>query len=387
MSLSVFIALLGTILTIWFFVRGDNLSQALENEKKLNEQLRKKLKKLERTSYARGRRMDVLLSTVTEVVLRVDKLGRVLGGNTHASDLLQFGRFPKLPQSMLVFYRDTEWLSAYQKAIQALPEKTPLPEMRIKDRVFLPRLAAIEKNEALLICVDVTAYMQLQKKQKSLLENLMHDLKTPLTSLLGYARSIETFADDEALRQEAVSVIAKEAKHINNLMNSMLTLNQIEYKVAVSVEPCDVVETCQQVWDVLQAQLKNKSIKLDLQLGMEALSVNMAEADCHRVLINIAENAIKFSHAGASIECLVAQNKSNASVIINDRGCGIPDKHLDRVTERFYRVDDVRGQVKEEGHGLGLAIVKETLERDGGSLSLKNRDAGGLQVEILIPLA
>ena len=386
MNPELFLWVLSLVAAIWLFLRLVSVSDQLAFEKKKHQKLRKKHDKLERTLFTRGRRLDVLLSTVTEVVLRVDKLGRVLGGNTQASDLFQFGMFPKLPQSMVIFYRDHEWLRMYQQAIDALPEQVPLPEMKIRGRVFLPRLAALGDNEALLLCMDVTAYMKLQEKQKSLLENLMHDLKTPLTSLLGYARSIETFADDEDLRKEAVSVIAKEAKHISELMNSMLTLNQIEYQSTTLIEPCDVVEVTHQVWDVLQAQMKIKGISLDLQTHTKKAKVKMAEADCHRVLMNIAENALKFSPKDSTIQCLIESGEAKVCITILDQGSGIPEKHLSRVTERFYRVDDVRGQVNEDGHGLGLAIVKETLERDGGNLNIQNIEKAGLQVSIHIPL-
>ena len=386
MSIEFIVTALSVGLVVWLFYRLDALSQALDEEKQKHQKLRKKFDKLERKLFTRGRRLDVLLSTVTEVVLRVDKLGRVLGGNTQASDLFQFGRFPKLPQAMVIFYRDHEWLSAYQKAVEALPLQLPLPEIKIRDRVFLPRLAALGDNEALLLCMDVTAFMQLQQKQKSLLENLMHDLKTPLTSLLGYARSIEAFADDEALLAEAVSVIAKEAKHINDLMNSMLTLNLIEHQLGVFIEPCDVVDVNRQIWSVLQAQMKEKGITLDLHCDKQEIKVKMAEADCHRVLMNIAENALKFSPKGSTIQCFIEGSEEKVCITITDHGLGIAEKHLSRVTERFYRVDDVRGQVNKDGHGLGLAIVKETLERDGGDLKLQNVENAGLQVSIHIPL-
>jgi len=373
------------LVAYWLFICLNKKTRLLENKIKNHEALQKDYHQLEQTLATRGRRLDVLLSTVSEVVLRVDKLGRVLGGNTQASDLFKFGEAPKLPQSMLIFYRDSEWLSSYQQAINALPKQLPLPEIKINGRIFSPRLAALEENEALLLCMDVTAYMQLQQKQKSLLENLMHDLKTPLTSLLGYARSIEAFADDVDLRQEAVSVIAQEAKHINHLMNSMLTLNQIEYQQVVATESCDVVAVARQVWGALQVQMKQKRVSFNFHATSDVLQAKMTEADCHRVLMNIADNALKYSPSQSSLECLIEENEDGVLATIQDNGCGIAEQYLSRVTERFYQVDEVRARGGESGHGLGLAIVKETLERDGGSLLLQNSDEGGLTVRILFP--
>ena len=359
--------------------------QRLETEQQDHAILKHKYESLQRKLKTRGQRLDVLLSSISEVVLRVDHLGRVMGGNAQASDLFHFSDSPKLPQSMLVFYRDNDWLEAYQQALKALPEHRALPEMKVGGRVFLPRLAVLNKQEALLLCMDVTAYTQLQKKQKSLLENLMHDLKTPLTSLLGYARSIEAFSDDVELRQEAVSVIAKEAKHINALMNSMLTLNQIEHQQAKVDESCDVVAVAKQVWQSLEYEMQQKQVLLQGFDNDQSIGVAMPEVDCHRILINVADNAVRFSPIGGSIYFSIEDADHVVCIKFQDEGSGISEKHINRVTERFYRVDDVRGRNKEEGHGLGLAIVKEILERDGGSLSLSNPKESGLLVMLEIP--
>ncbi|HID36738.1 MAG TPA: HAMP domain-containing histidine kinase [Ghiorsea sp.] len=374
--------LLTLVAALVLYYRLQKVKQRLEMEQQDHARLQHKYESLQRTLKTRGQRLDVLLSSISEVVLRVDHLGRVMGGNTQASELFHLSDSPNLPQSMLVFYRDNDWLKAYQQALKALPEHQVLPEMKVDGRVFLPRLAELNKQEALLLCMDVTAYTQLQKKQKSLLENLMHDLKTPLTSLLGYARSIEAFSDDVELRQEAVSVIAREAKHINALMNSMLTLNQIEHQQTKVDESCDVVAVAKQVWQSLEYAMQQKQVLLKDFDSSQSMRVAMSEVDCHRILMNVADNAVRFSPVEGSIHFSIEDTDSVVCIRLQDEGCGISGKHINRVTERFYRVDDVRGRKKEEGHGLGLAIVKEILERDGGSLKLDSSEKVGLSVSI-----
>ncbi len=387
MNMNTILWLVGLTMLAGLYYRNVKAQAKINEQEQDYMSLEHKYKALQRTLATRGHRLDVLLSTVSEVVLRVDDLGRVLGGNKQAEILFQFEKYPALPQSMLIFYRDSEWLQEYQKAIKDLPKQRTLPEMNIKGRVFLPRLATLGENEALLLCMDVTAYTQLQRKQKSLLDNLMHDLKTPLTSLLGYARSIEAFADDDELREEAVAVIAHEAKHINDLMNSMLTLNQIEYQQEEMNKACNVVAVAQQVWESLAYDMQQKDVSLDLNSCADELQVHMTTVDCHRVLMNLASNAIKFSPRGSSIICLIEENEKVARISIADEGAGISDKHLPRVTERFYRVDDALGHTKEEGNGLGLSIVKEILDRDGGKLRLSNRESGGLSAVVHITKA
>ena len=368
-------------LVLWLLQRHQRKTKQYQDEYQI---LQHKYKALQKTLIKGGQRLDTLLLAVSEAVLRVDKTGRVVGGNAQAARLFRFEKAPDLPQSMLLFYRDMDWINIYQQAILDLPEQTALPDMHIQDRVFLPRLAAIDDDEALLLCLDVTAYTALQQKQQSLLENLMHDLKTPLTSLLGYARSIEAFDDDKALRHEAATVIAQEAKHINDLMNSMLALNQIDLEVEQGAQ-CDLNLVLERVKQSLDFALKQKDMHFQLETHPASAVVKLSETDCYRVLMNVAENALKFSPKGSTIRCFVEDNDKYFTTSIIDQGHGIPEKFLSRVTERFYRVDKVRGREKTEGHGLGLAIVQEILDRDGGALHMENTEQGGLCVQLMLP--
>ncbi len=384
MSLSTFVLLCLVCLVAWYIYQYKKTSAVLEDKAQELQTLNQKYEALQKTLLKRGRRLDVLLSSVSEVVLRVDKQGRVLGGNTQAEMLFGFTRVSELPQSMLLFYRDSEWIKAFQNAVSNLPEQKQLPEMKIKGRVLLPRLAALSESEALLLCMDVTAYTQLQNKQQNLLENLMHDLKTPLTSLLGYARSIEAFDNDKALRHEAATVIAQEAKHINDLMNSMLALNQIDLEVEQG-EQCDLNLVLERVKQSLDFALKQEDMHFQLETHPASAVVKLSETDCYRVLMNVVENALKFSPKGSTIRCFVEEEDKYFAISIIDQGHGIPKKFLSRVTERFYRVDKVRGREKAEGHGLGLAIVQEILDRDGGVLHMENTEQGGLCVQLMLP--
>ncbi|MDX8381702.1 MAG: ATP-binding protein [Ghiorsea sp.] len=385
MNLSLlFIFLFTAVGFLWFRLLKVNhdAEQKTKDFEILSQEYQSLLHKLD----SRGQQLDVLFSTISEVVFRVDSQGRILGGNAKASKLFQFNSSLELPQDLLVFYRDVDWLDAYKDAVHSLPEEKKLPEMLVKGRVLLPKLASIDDKEALLVCLDVTAYTKLQQKQKALLENLMHDLKTPLTSLLGYAMSIGSFSDDKALTQEASDVIAKEANHINELLNQMLTLNRVEEsKQDVLTAECDMSLVIGQVWKTLDYDLQKKQVKLDLSVSDTALLVQMADVDCHRILMNIASNAVKFTPQGSTIECLVEDSGDMLLICIQDQGGGVPEKYLQRITERFYRVDGVRGRNDQEGHGLGLSIVKEIIGRDGGTLSIHNREEGGLSVVLGLP--
>jgi len=369
-----FIVPLIMVLLWWWHVRL--LKRVLASHERMLSTTRVSQNDLEQQLEQRRHRLDDLLSAIHEPVLGVDRLGHVMSANVEAIRLFAIRDVSLLPEPMVIFYRNPDWLKAFSKAVQALPEVVALPEIFINEHVYLPRLASLGEDEGLLLCLDVTDQYRLQEQRKTFVADLMHDLKTPLTSLLGYARSIEAFADDVALRQEAVSVIAQEAIHVNSLLDALLSVEQIEYS-GTEQATCDVVAVCKQVWQALQPEMGEKEVTLSLQLP-ESFEIAMHESDCFRVLMNVASNAVHYTAENSELDC-----RLGAGILsILDEGDGIPEKDLSRVTERFYRVDAVRTR---GGHGLGLAIVKETLDRDGGSLQLENREPNGLCAMITLP--
>ena len=378
-------ALLGLLaagLGIGWAISASRAEQLLTRQREEIGRLRELSGGLEEALDSHGRRLDVLLSSVNEVVMRVDRAGRVLAANQQAFDLFGMGSRPALPQSMLLFVRDPDWQKAFAKELRALPEPSALPDLSVAGRRLAPRLAPLGRDQALLLCLDVTEKYKLEKQRRTFLSNLMHDLKTPLTSLLGYARSLERFGEDEALRKEAAQVIADEAKHVNRLLDALLTLDQVEFSAKERTARCRPDKILGQAVDMLRAQVESKTIGLELE-ATDA-EVSMAAADMERVLVNLLENAIQYTPDEGRIRVRVADDERHCRITVEDNGPGIAEKELSRVTERFYRVDRSRSR-QQGGHGLGLAIVKELVEGYGGSLSLANVEPHGLLVEVTLP--
>ena len=343
---------------------------------------------LEQSLETRGRRLDVLLSAVNEVVMRVDRSGRVMAANQRARELFDFDSGPLLPQSMVLFYRDSDWHRAYSEALKGLPETAQLPDIEIAGRMLLPRLAPLGSDQALLMCVDMTDIHKLEAQRRTFLSNLMHDLKTPLTSLLGYARSLESFGDDADFRKEAAQVIADEAKHVNHLLDALLTLDQIEFSDRDEDATCLSMDVVQLVCNMLMPVCEEKHIELDCDYGANDAEVAIADDELERIVTNLLSNAVNYSPEGSQVRLSLVISGSHCSIVIEDQGAGIPEKEISRVTERFYRVDKARTR-KNGGHGLGLAIVKELAEKNRGELKLSNRSdqSGGLRAEVILPLA
>ena len=348
--------------------------------------LRSARKNLEESLANRARRLDVLFSAVNEVVMRVDWSGRVVAANALASDIFDMHRSPELPQSMLIFYRDPDWQKAFSVALKKLPEASALPDIHVSGRVLAPRLAPLGKKQALLLCVDVTDKHRADSQRKRLFANLMHDLKTPLTSILGYARSIEAFGDDSEVRDEAARVIADESLRANEFLDSLLTLEHVDNFKADATARTQLKKVLNNVTNGFASQLEKKHVVIELSGDSPEVEVKMAESDLHRIIDNLIENALRYTPQGTKISIHGDNSGASYKLEIVDQGAGVSEKELPRLTERFYRGDKARAKASDVGHGLGLAIVKELLEKYSGELELKNHDQYGLSATIRLPL-
>jgi len=369
-------ALLAALL-LWYGLRTHRL--LAKQNKQLN-RMQQKLARMQQRVTRRGKRLDLLLETMNEAVLRLDMDGQVKSINPRAQAIFRLTDDTLLPQPLTTLHRDPDWLAHFNEALHLLPERSPLPKLHIHDRVLKPKLTSLGKNQALLICMDITQEHQLQQQRSIFLSNLMHDLKTPLTSLLGYARSMQTFSSDKALRKEATAVIVNEARHVNTLLDALLCIDHIEYGKALTGSS-DLIQVLSQVWSTLDGALKEKNIILKLNTDTDECIVPMHDIDCLRVLSNVASNAVHYSNEQGMIHCSLRLEKT-ATVIICDQGVGISEHDLPHITERFYRADATRSR---GGHGLGLAIVHETLKRDGGSVSFSHNQPQGLCVTMQFP--
>jgi two-component system phosphate regulon sensor histidine kinase PhoR len=330
-------------------------------------------------------RFDALLTEVNEAVLRINGGGgTVIAANPYARDIFGMGN-SLLPQPMLQLYRDADWNALLIQAVTALPKKQKLPQIELPDRVLEPRLARLDNGEALLLCLDVTVRHKLELQRRTFLSNLMHDLKTPLTSLLGYARSMESFGDQADFRKEAAAVIADETKHVNHLLDVLLTLDQAEFGKKDKLACCDGVEVIQRSCDMLAPQYSEKQLSLTFKHDDKHIMLATSFDEVDRIITNLLVNAINHSPDEGNISVRLVRLNKHCQVSIEDEGPGIPKKHLPRVTERFYRVDKARNR-QSNSHGLGLSIVKELLDANEGELKLSNREPHGLRAEFTLPL-
>jgi signal transduction histidine kinase len=371
---------------IMWYVHAASLRRRLKQYQQQLKDSEQNREELEARLARRMRRLDILLSTMNEAVLLVDRDCRVIIANPIARTMFGMTDMEEhRPRPMVWFYRDPDWNQVLGKAMSgSLMEARDLPDMIVGNHVLAPRLAPLGQEQALLVCLDVTERSKLARQRDDFLANLMHDLKTPLTSMLGYARSLASFGEDAEFRRMAGEVIATEAKRVNELLDALLTLDQIRFDAVDPEARCEISDVLQNVQASVAGAAAAKGVQFISRVSETGLPLlAIAGDELMRILMNIVENAVRFSPESGEISVEASPHGRHVQIVVSDEGPGIPEADLPHVTERFYRVDRARGR---GGHGLGLAIVRELIEARQGTLDLANRAPHGLQVTIQLPV-
>ena len=221
--------------------------------------------------------------------------------------------------------------------------------------------------------------------RKEFVSNVSHELKTPLTSIKGYS---ETIMNGDLTYEEIKrfsKVINQEANRMGRLVSDLLQLSRFDYKkVSWKKMMFSLDELALGVCEKMRFQAEQKKHKLECIVSNKPAQVYADRDAIERVIINIVSNSIKYTPDGGIITVYVGSVNSNAYFKVVENGIGIPAKDLDRIFERFYRVDKARSR-KAGGTGLGLSIVKEMIEGNNGTIDIRSEVNKGTEVIVTLP--
>jgi len=215
--------------------------------------------------------------------------------------------------------------------------------------------------------------------------NVSHELKTPLTSIKGFSETLK-YVEDKKNREKFLQIINDEADRLTRLINDILVLSNIEkQKQELIKEEINLNELIEKVYCLVKKSAEDKNIKINI-VG-EKVSVLIGNKDKYnQMIINLIDNAIKYTEPNGEINIGTKQDKDNIIFWVEDTGVGISKEHLDRIFERFYRVDKARSRA-EGGTGLGLAIVKHIVLGINGKIEVKSEPKKGTKFIVKIPLS
>ncbi len=251
---------------------------------------------------------------------------------------------------------------------------------------FAPFKNDTERPDGVIAVIqDITEHVKLDNMQKELVADVSHELKTPITSIMGYADTLLEGEYDKETQEKFLSVIATEARRMARLVTDLLTLSRYDNNnQSVTKESFDLGSLVKKCQDKLGIEIKKKSHTVNCFVTADVPPVYANKYDIERVILNVLTNSIKYTPDGGEIKIYVGFVYNDAYIKVFDNGIGIPEEDLGRIFERFYRVDKARTR-EMGGTGLGLSIAKEILDKNGGSIDIKSVVGQGTEVVIRIP--
>lgn len=360
--------------------KNDELSNAFYV---MTNELRENLAEVNRQK----KQIETILLHMTDGIIAFDMEGKIMHINPAATDLLKltnkdnsfekiFGRLNIDINLEKIVYLEN-WTSSEQR-------------IQIEDRFLNIFFASFrDENELpsgiMVVIQDITEHVKLDNMRKEFVADVSHELKTPITSIMGYADTLLEGEYDKETKDKFLNVIASEARRMAKLVTDLLILSRYDSnKVKKEASEFDLGELVKKCQEKLQLEINKKNHQVECFVTANVPPVKADKDGIERVILNIMTNSIKYTKDSGNIKIYVGFVYNDAYIKIIDNGIGIPEDDLNRIFDRFYRVDKARTR-EMGGTGLGLSIAKEILDQNKGSIDIKSEKGKGTEVVIRIP--
>ena len=251
---------------------------------------------------------------------------------------------------------------------------------------FAPIRLGAEGKGLMAVLHDVTEQRKLDDSRREFVANVSHELRTPLTNVRGYAETLMSADDiDRDIQMRFLGVISSEADRMTRIVKDLLTLTRLDYnRMEMHMQRMDLRELGQKAAAAMEGQAKSQGLTLTCDLPEEMPAVTGDPERIQQVIINIITNAIKYNKPQGSIAITGGVEEEQVFLRVEDTGIGVPKADLERLFERFYRVDKARSR-ESGGTGLGLAIAKQIVETHGGRIGFDSEYGKGSIVTLYLP--
>ncbi len=342
-------------------------------------------------TYREKNKMEAILNNIIDGIIAVNDTGEVLHINPSAKymltklsvfnttsykDLSQF--FPKsLSFDNLISLKEPE---EFRETIEAGRNYF---EARCEN--FYDERGS--KKGIILVFQDITKEHKLEKMRRDFIANVSHELKTPITSVKSYSETmLELDEMDKETSEYFLKVINSEADRMSALVNDLLQLSALDAgKIHLKIETYSLNKMFENILRRFDMQIKKEKMTYSLDLPEQEVVAEFDYDRIEQVLSNLITNAIKYSEEGSKIEVILNENNDMAEIIVKDNGIGIPAEDVDKLFNRFYRVEKSR-QRKAGGSGLGLSIVKQILNLHHANIRVNSTLGKGSSFIVELPL-
>ena len=326
---------------------------------------------------------SLITENMQEGLIVIDKYTMILSANSSAWSLF---RVDKVSQGESVYCLDRaeDFRHAIEQVLGGEHAEMILKLNGSDIQLIANPVVRGQKTEgAVILLVNVTEKLERENLRREFSANVSHELKTPLTSISGFAEIMQ----DGLVKAEDIPKFAgriyKESQRLLQLVEDVIQISQLdEEKTSYIWEPVDVYQVCKNAFESLKEKAQRMNVHLYIcgdSMKMEAIRTLLEET-----VYNVCDNAIKYNRNDGSVSVFLTQTAHEIQIVVKDTGVGIPREDQDRVFERFYRVD--KSHSKEiGGTGLGLSIVKHAVGTLKGSVTLRSEEGCGTEITVKFP--
>lgn len=242
-----------------------------------------------------------------------------------------------------------------------------------------------ESGQVVVVLYDLALIRAAEQMQLDFVSNVSHELKTPITSIAGFAETLLGGAkDDPKALDQFLHIILQEADRLNDLVTDTISVAKFANPHPIHPQPVTVRKEIDHCLTMLKPRIEERSLQTRIE-GPEDLTVVFDPAEFEDIIKNLLTNAVIYNHHQGSIDVRYSSDQDNFKLVVADTGIGIPEDDQQRIFERFYRVDKMRSR-RNGGTGLGLAIVQAIVQRAGGEITLHSQVGVGSSFTVTLPL-
>ena len=325
---------------------------------------------------------EATVEAMAEGIIAADERGHIVTANAAARRFLGYESSESLPELAQLFR-----VKVARDVVTALLAGLSIEEREVDlgERVVLLSGRPLPGGGALLVLHDVSDVRRLEAVRRDFVANVSHELKTPLTSISGYAETLVGDQTDPATTRRFLEVILANARRMQRLVDGLLDLSKIEsggwHPAAELVDgPAVIRET----WGLFAERAAARGVRFVPEFHSSGMTLFVDPDALRQVLVNLFDNALRYTPPGGRITVQLAPEDEGVRVAVRDTGPGITTEHLPRIFERFYRADPGRSR-EEGGTGLGLAIVKHLVEAHGGRVTAESQLGQGTTISSWFP--
>lgn len=326
---------------------------------------------------------SLITENMQEGLIVIDKYTMILSANSSAWNLFHMDRV-RQGESVYCLDREEEFRHAIEQVLSGEHTELVLKLNGSDIQLIANPVIRDKKTEgAVVLLVNVTEKLERESLRREFSANVSHELKTPLTSISGFAEIMQGGLVKNEDIPKFAGRIYKESQRLLQLVEDVIQISQLdEEKTSYVWEPVDVYQVCKNAFESLKEKAKSLNVHLYIcgeRMKMEAVRTLLEEA-----IYNVCDNAIKYNRNDGSVSVFLTQTAQEIQIVVKDTGVGIPKEDQDRVFERFYRVD--KSHSKEiGGTGLGLSIVKHAVGALKGSVILRSEEGNGTEICMKFP--